>query len=185
MRETDRQRQSVSWVGAKREGDPESEAGSRLRAVSAEPDAGLELTNRSSFASKLWSALIDSFSKDIGHLPQAGPYAGFQDSKMAKTRSLLTRTFLCCVLAPKDLFLLTPELTNHPAGETSTSSITAMPHARNNNRSLESKRWKVEKIWPHLGRSRPPGKMHGVFQGEQESARWAGRGNAVRQGTEA
>ena len=31
--------------GAKGEGDPESEAGSRLRAVSTEPDVGLELTN--------------------------------------------------------------------------------------------------------------------------------------------
>ena len=30
--------------GAEREGDTESEAGSRLRAVSTEPDAGLELT---------------------------------------------------------------------------------------------------------------------------------------------
>ena len=35
------------WAGegAEREGDTESEAGSRLRAVSTEPDAGLELTN--------------------------------------------------------------------------------------------------------------------------------------------
>ena len=32
--------------GAAREGDTESEAGSRLRAVSPEPNAGLELTNR-------------------------------------------------------------------------------------------------------------------------------------------
>ena len=31
--------------GAEREGDTESEAGSRLRAISTEPDAGLELTN--------------------------------------------------------------------------------------------------------------------------------------------
>ena len=31
--------------GAEREGDRESEAGSRLRAVSAEPDAGLEPMN--------------------------------------------------------------------------------------------------------------------------------------------
>ena len=31
---------------AEREGDTEFEAGSRLRAVSAEPDAGLELTDR-------------------------------------------------------------------------------------------------------------------------------------------
>ena len=31
--------------GAEREGDPESEAGSRPRAVSTEPDLGLELTN--------------------------------------------------------------------------------------------------------------------------------------------
>ena len=32
--------------GAEREGDAESEAGSRLRALSPEPDAGLELTDR-------------------------------------------------------------------------------------------------------------------------------------------
>ena len=31
--------------GAEREGDTEAEAGSRLRAVSREPHAGLELTN--------------------------------------------------------------------------------------------------------------------------------------------
>ena len=41
-----RERESTSGVGAEREGDTESEAGSRLRAVSPEPDAGLELTNR-------------------------------------------------------------------------------------------------------------------------------------------
>ena len=39
-------RQSGSRGGAEREGDMESEAGSRLRAVSIEPDAGLELINR-------------------------------------------------------------------------------------------------------------------------------------------
>ena len=32
--------------GSEREGDTESETGSRLRAVSTEPDAGLELTDR-------------------------------------------------------------------------------------------------------------------------------------------
>lgn len=64
-------------------------------------------------------------------------------------------------------------------------SVTVTPHTRDNNRSLASKRGKREKIWRHLGRSRPPGKMHGVFKGEQESARWTGRGKAVRQGTEA
>ena len=42
----ERERQSVSGGRAEREGDTESEAGSRLRAVSTEPDAGLELTNR-------------------------------------------------------------------------------------------------------------------------------------------
>ena len=36
----------MSGGGAEREGDTESEAGSRLPAVSTEPDAGLELTNR-------------------------------------------------------------------------------------------------------------------------------------------
>ena len=35
----------MSGGGAEREGDTESEADSRLPAVSAEPDAGLELTN--------------------------------------------------------------------------------------------------------------------------------------------
>ena len=35
----------MSRGGADREGDTELEAGSRLRAVGTEPDAGLELTN--------------------------------------------------------------------------------------------------------------------------------------------
>ena len=38
--------QSVSRGVAEREGDTESEAGSRLRAVGTEPDAGLEPMNR-------------------------------------------------------------------------------------------------------------------------------------------
>ena len=42
----DRETQSVCRGGAEREEDTESEAGSRLQAVSTEPDAGLELTNR-------------------------------------------------------------------------------------------------------------------------------------------
>ena len=42
---SERQRQSVSELGAEREGDTESEGGSRLRAVSTDPDAGLELMN--------------------------------------------------------------------------------------------------------------------------------------------
>ena len=41
----ERQRQSASRRGAERQGDTESEAGSRLRAVGTEPDVGLELTN--------------------------------------------------------------------------------------------------------------------------------------------
>ena len=41
-----RERQSLNGGGAEREGDTESEAGSRLRAVSPEPDAGLELPDR-------------------------------------------------------------------------------------------------------------------------------------------
>ena len=32
--------------GSEKEGDTESETGSRLRAISTEPDAGLELTDR-------------------------------------------------------------------------------------------------------------------------------------------
>ena len=36
----------MSGAGAEREGDAESKAGSRLHAVSTEPNAGLELKNR-------------------------------------------------------------------------------------------------------------------------------------------
>ena len=46
LRERERERQSTSRGGAEREGDTESEAGSRLWAVSPEPDAGLEPTDR-------------------------------------------------------------------------------------------------------------------------------------------
>ena len=42
----DTQRESISGEGAEREGDTESEAGSRLCADSTEPDAGLEPTDR-------------------------------------------------------------------------------------------------------------------------------------------
>ena len=42
----DRERQSTNGGGSEREGDTESETGSRLWAVSTEPDAGLELTDR-------------------------------------------------------------------------------------------------------------------------------------------
>ena len=36
----------MSWGGAERGEDIESEAGSRLRAVGTEPDVGLDLRNR-------------------------------------------------------------------------------------------------------------------------------------------
>ena len=45
-RERERERASTSRGGAKKEGDTESKAVSRLRAVSTDPDAGLELTSR-------------------------------------------------------------------------------------------------------------------------------------------
>ena len=40
------QRETEHERGAEREGDTESETGSRLRVISPEPDAGLELTDR-------------------------------------------------------------------------------------------------------------------------------------------
>ena len=42
----DRERQSMNRGGSEREGDTESEAGSRFRAVSTKPNVGLELANR-------------------------------------------------------------------------------------------------------------------------------------------
>ena len=44
LRERQRAREHTSGVGAEREGDTESEAGSRLQAVNTEPEAWLELT---------------------------------------------------------------------------------------------------------------------------------------------
>ena len=46
LRERERERESMSRGEAEREGDTEQGAGSRLRAVSTEPDVGLELKNR-------------------------------------------------------------------------------------------------------------------------------------------
>ena len=45
LRVRDRQSASRGRAEREREGDTESEAGSRLQAVSTEPDVGLELTN--------------------------------------------------------------------------------------------------------------------------------------------
>ena len=42
----DRERQSMNLGGAERGGDTESKAGSRLQAISTEPNAGLELISR-------------------------------------------------------------------------------------------------------------------------------------------
>ena len=41
----DRERQSMNGGGAEREGDTESETGSRLWAINPEPDTGFELTD--------------------------------------------------------------------------------------------------------------------------------------------
>ena len=46
QRERERETEHKPGEGQSEKGDTESEAGSRLRAVSTEPDAGLELTNR-------------------------------------------------------------------------------------------------------------------------------------------
>ena len=46
MREREREREHERGRGREKEEGTESEAGSRLRAVSTEPDAGLELMNR-------------------------------------------------------------------------------------------------------------------------------------------
>ena len=42
----EREREGAQVEKGQREGDTESEVGSRLRAISTQPDLGLELTNR-------------------------------------------------------------------------------------------------------------------------------------------
>ena len=59
--------------GAEREGDTESEAGSRLWAVSTEPDVALELTNREIMAwaevgrSTDWATQVPLISGHFNH----------------------------------------------------------------------------------------------------------------------
>ena len=55
----ERQRPSVVGGGAEREGDTESEAGFRLRAVSTEPDVELEPTDREIMTRAEVSCLTD------------------------------------------------------------------------------------------------------------------------------
>ena len=50
------ERQSASGGGVEREGDSESEAGSRLQTVSTEPNVGLESTNVRSRPEPKWDA---------------------------------------------------------------------------------------------------------------------------------
>ena len=64
--------QSVSRRGSEREGDTESEAGSRLWAVSAEPDAGLELTEREIVT---W-AEVGRLTDWATQAPQCAPFQG-------------------------------------------------------------------------------------------------------------
>ena len=62
------EKESVSKGGAERRGDTESEAGSRLRAVSPDPDVGPELTNREIMT---WA--------EVGRLPDWAVQAPFWD----------------------------------------------------------------------------------------------------------
>ena len=65
--ERQRQRQSVSGGRAEREGDTESEAGFRLRAVSTEPDTGLKLTNHETMT---WAEIKNWMRNWLSH-PEA------------------------------------------------------------------------------------------------------------------
>ena len=69
--ERERDRQSASEGGAEREGDTESEAASRLQAVSTEPNAGLKLTNCESLAKVL------SQSRTLNQLSYPGAQSMF------------------------------------------------------------------------------------------------------------
>ena len=56
-----------TWAGeGQRKGDTESEAGSRLRAVSTEPDAGLELTDRE-IMTRAWDGCSTNWATQVPH----------------------------------------------------------------------------------------------------------------------
>ena len=64
----ERQRQNVNGLRAEREGDTEAEAGSRLWAVSTEPEAGLELTSHESITwaeVRCWTDWATQASRNI------------------------------------------------------------------------------------------------------------------------
>ena len=67
----ERQSQSVSGGGAEPEGDTESEAGSRLWAVSTEPDAGLEPINCETMS---WA--------EVGHLTEWATQVSLDEHKI-------------------------------------------------------------------------------------------------------
>ena len=78
----DRGRESTSGGGAEREGDTESETSSRLWAVSTEPDAGLELTDREIMT---WS--------EVGRLTDWATQAPLSKSSL-NSHLIIKRTFL-------------------------------------------------------------------------------------------
>ena len=64
-RERQSQGQRVSGEGAEREGDTESEAGSRLWAVGTEPDLRLELMNLEIMSNLSWSQMLNQLSPQV------------------------------------------------------------------------------------------------------------------------
>ena len=93
MREKDRH--SVSGGGAKREGDTESEAGSRPRAVSTEPNAGLEPANRDNMT---W-AKVGHSTNWVTQMPPPTQHFWFQ-GQQGHSASPVTRLPRCHFLRP-------------------------------------------------------------------------------------
>ena len=63
---SERERDRVSGEGARRDGDKESEAGSRLWAVNTEPDVGFELTS--------WEIMTQAEAGHLTHWATQAPW---------------------------------------------------------------------------------------------------------------
>ena len=90
------EKQKTAWMGggAKREGDTESEAGSRLWAVSTEPDTGPKLTDCEVIT---WAKVIP-----YGQSHPGTPVLSFLWP--ASVILALPITYWCCVLSPQYSF---------------------------------------------------------------------------------
>ena len=95
----DRERQSVNGGGSQREGDTESETVSRFWAVSTEPDAGLEPTDREIMT---W-AEVRRLTDRATQVPQHQPFLTSFEYELQTNLSIVVHVYRTERLTPRSL----------------------------------------------------------------------------------